>query len=91
MIQDFMESIRPRQKVRLGVRCTYQLTQLGKTKAEEFSLSGPMWSVLAYLDENNQSTIRDISEGTHFKEDKVKEILKRLIDSGYARRVQTEA
>jgi DNA-binding MarR family transcriptional regulator len=89
-IGDLVDSIRPRRKVRLGMRCTYQLTQLGKTKAEEFGLSGPNWEVLAYLDENGASTIKDIAEGTHFSGDRTKEVLKRLISSGYVRRVTTE-
>lgn len=88
--KEMVDQFTPRRKVRLGMRCTYTLTPLGKTKAEEFSMSGPVWEVLAYLDENHQSTVRDIAEGTHYKEDKVKEILKRLIGSGYVRRVSTE-
>ena len=79
-----------RRKVSLGTRCTYALTPLGKTKAEEFGMNGPSWDVLAYLDENHQSTISDISEGTHYKEERVREILKRLISSGYVKRVATE-
>ena len=89
-IGDLIETFRPRRKVRLGMRCTYALTPLGKTKAEEFGLNGPSWDVLAYLDENHQSTVAEISEGTHYKEDRVKEVLKRLIASGYVKRVTTE-
>lgn len=87
---DVIDQFRPRKKVRLGTRSTYMLTQLGKTKAEEFALSGPVWTVLAYLDDNGQCTMRDISEGAHFSEEKTKEVLKRLIDSGYVKRVSTE-
>ena len=87
---DVLEQFKPKRKVRLGTRCTYTLTQLGKSKAEEFGLSGPSWQVLAYLDENGQCTMRDITEGVHFSEEKTKEVLKRLIDSGYVKRVTAE-
>jgi DNA-binding MarR family transcriptional regulator len=90
-IRDLVDTFRPRARVRLGTRCTYTLTPLGKTKAEEFTMNGPLWDVLAYLDENHQSTVRDICEGTHHNEDRVKDVLKRLIGSGYVRRVATEA
>ncbi len=89
-IGDLVDTFRPRRKVRLGIRCTYQLTQLGKTKAEEFGLSGPSWDVLAYMDENGASTIKEVAEGCHFSPEKTKEVLKKLIDSGYVRRVTTE-
>jgi DNA-binding MarR family transcriptional regulator len=89
-IGELFDTFRPRRKIKLGTRCTYALTPLGKTKAEEFAATGPAWDVLAYLDENHQSTIADISEGTRHKEDRVKEVLKRLISSGYVKRVVTE-
>ena len=89
-LTDFVDTFRPRRKVRLGMRCTYALTPLGKTKAEEFGLDGPAWDVLAYLDENHQSTVSEITDGTRYKEDRVKGILKRLISSGYVKRVATE-
>ena len=87
---NLIDTFRPRRRVRLGMRCTYALTPLGKTKAEEFGLNGPSWDVLAYLDENHQSTVSEIGEGTHYKEDRVKSVLKRLIASGYVKCVTTE-
>ena len=89
-LSEFVNRFQVRSKVKLGTRCTYALTPLGKTKAEEFSATGPLWDVLAYLDENHQSTIADIAEGTPHKEARVKEVLKRLIASGYVKRVATE-
>lgn len=89
-IGDLIDQFRPRRKVRLGTRCTYMLSQLGKGKVEEFGLSGPQWDVLAYLDENGQCTIKEISDGTHHSDDKVKQILKKLIGAGYVKRVATE-
>jgi len=89
-LSGFVEKFQVRRKIRLGTRCTYALTPLGKKKAEEFAATGPLWDVLAYLDENHESTISDIAEGTPHKEDRVKEVLKRLISSGYVKRVVTE-
>lgn len=89
-LSDMIGQLRPHRKVRLGTRCNYQLTALGKTKAEKFGVEGPSWDVLAYLDENGQSTLRDISEGAHLSEEKSRNILKRLISSGYVTSVSTE-
>ncbi len=89
-LAELLGRFRPRLRAGLGVRCTYALTPLGKAKAEDFGMSGPAWDVLVYLDENHESTVREISEGTHYKEDRVKEILKRLISSGCVTRVTTE-
>lgn len=82
-VADLMKSLIPARKVRIGTRCSYGLTELGKTKAETFSLEGPTWNVLAYLDENGPSAINEIVEGVHASPDKTKAILKKLIASGY--------
>ena len=87
---DMVSKLRPHRRVRLGTRTNYQLTALGKTKADKLEASGPMWDVLAYLDENGQSTLRDISDGTHFSQDKTNEVVKRLVASGYVASVSTE-
>ena len=87
---DLMSHFTPHRKVRLGTRTNYQLTALGKTKADKLEAGGPMWEVLAYLDENGQSTLRDISEGTRFSQEKTKEVVKRLVSSGYVVSVSTE-
>jgi len=74
----------------IGVHHTYGVTSLGATKADEFSLSGPKWEVLACLRENGPSSVSEISTETNISTDKVKSILKGLISSGYAKRVSAE-
>lgn len=72
---------------KLGVNQSYGLTPLGKTKAEEFALSGPKWTVLAVLNENGPSSVSEIATEAHLSPDKVKSILRTLISSGYVQRV----
>ena len=74
----------------IGVHHTYGLTTLGKTKAEEFSLSGPKWEVLACLSENGPSSVTEISAEVNTSTEKVKAMLKGLIRNGYIRRVSAE-
>lgn len=63
------------------------LTNLGKTKAEQFSLQGPKWEVLAMLNEAGPSSISEISDELKMSDKKVKKIVKSLIASGYVKRV----
>ena len=79
-----------KKKTVVGTHNTYGLTQLGKTKAEEFALDGPKWEVLAMLDENGPSTIQEISDETHLSTDKVRRILRDHIKSGYVHRTSQE-
>ena len=79
-----------KRKEPVGIHHTYGLTVLGKTKAEEFSLSGPKWEVLAVLNENGPSSVSEIAEEAKTSTDKVKAILKMLLRSGYVRRVSGE-
>ena len=80
-----------RKKATVGVHHSYGLTALGKTKAEEFSLSGPKWEVLAVLNENGPSSVSEIAEESKSSTDKIKAILRMLIRSGYVRRVTDES
>lgn len=79
-----------KKKTTVGTHHTYGLTTLGKTKAEEFSLSGPKWEVLACLSENGPSSITEISTEINTSPDKVKAMLKGLIRNGYIRQVSAE-
>lgn len=79
-----------KRKEPVGVHHTYGLTQLGKTKAEEFAMSGPKWEVAAMLNENGPSSVSEIAEEAKTSTGKVKAILRTLIKSGYARRVNAE-
>jgi len=79
-----------KKKTTVGTHHTYGLTQLGKTKAEEFSLSGPKWEVLACLSENGPSSITEISTEINTSPDKVKAMLRGLLKNGYIRQVAAE-
>jgi len=79
-----------KKKPQVGLHHTYGLTQLGKTKAEEFSLTGPKWEVLACLNENGPSSVAEISEEVNTTTEKVKAMLKGLIRSGYIRQISVE-
>lgn len=77
-------------KSQVGMHSTYGLTQLGKTKAEEFSLHGPKWEVLAALNENGPSSVSELSDEVKASPEKTKAILRSLVKSGYVRRVSQE-
>lgn len=79
-----------RRRVKVGVRQSYGVTSLGKQKAEEFSLSGPRWQVLAYLAESGPSSVGEITRECSLSDDKAKLILKGLIDNGYVQGVANE-
>ena len=65
-------------------------TPLGKTKAEEYSLQGPEFAVLADVSESGPSALREIADRTGLSELKVKSIAKALMRKGYARRISSE-
>lgn len=79
-----------RRKPKVGVHHTYGLTTLGKQKAEQFSVYGVQGNVLSVLEENGPSSVSEIAEETKQSTDKVKFILKGLMQSGYIRRVTAE-
>jgi len=89
-IQDFIDQIRPRRRVRLGKRWVYVLTNEGKQKVEEDSGGGANWQVLAYLDDEAPCTIREIATGTHLEEKKAKDVVRRLTDSGYVKHIERD-
>jgi len=79
-----------KKKTTVGTHHTYGVTPLGATKADEFSLSGPKWEVLACMRENGPSSVSEIATEIGISTDKVKAILKGLISSGYVKRVSAE-
>lgn len=74
-------------KVKISTNNAYGLTPLGKTKAEEFALSGPKWEALAILNENGPSSVGEVAEELKCSPEKVRAILRSLIKSGYIRRI----
>lgn len=75
-----------RKKDKISERVIVQVTPLGKTKADGFSLPGNKWRVLTMLDDAGPSSIKEISEETNLPEAKVKAIVKSLIQSGYVKK-----
>lgn len=78
------------RKVRVGHRQSYNVTALGKRKAEEFSLSGPRLQVLQHLSEDGPSGVPEVSRETNLTDEKVKLILQGLISDGYVQPVAHE-
>ena len=76
-----------RTRTKVGVRQSYGVTTLGKQKAEEFALSGPRWKVLAYLAEDGPSSVNEVEREVSMNNEKVKLILKNLLDNGYIQTV----
>ena len=72
-------------------RANYQLTPLGKTKAEEYRVTGPRGSVMQMLDDSGPSTISEIANETRMSSERVKRILNSLQADGWIRRVSAEA
>lgn len=57
------------------------LTNLGKQKAEQFSVSGPKFEVMAVLNERGPCTIKELGEETRMDISKIKFIVKALVRS----------
>ena len=78
------------RRVRVGQKQSYNVTALGKRKAEEFSLSGPRLQVLQHLSEDGPSRVSEVSRETNLTDDKTKLILQGLIQDGYVQPVTHE-
>ena len=63
------------------------LTPMGKQKVEQFDGSGPMFLMLAYLQENGACSVSQVSRGLNMDKDKVKVMGRQLISEGLVRRV----
>jgi hypothetical protein len=79
-LPEVIKALRPTNKVRK--RSLWGLTPSGKKKAEEYGAQGIRWHILNYLDDNGESSLRDICETTHIKEDDGREILRGLHADG---------
>lgn len=58
----------------------YTLTELGKTKAEEYGGAGKEFEVMNDLNDNGPSTLREVSGRVHMEEKVTKVVLDRLIE-----------
>lgn len=61
------------------------LTPIGKQKAEQLSLEGPKFDIIATLHEDGTMSIGEISSRTGMQANKVKEVCKSLARSGYVK------
>lgn len=65
----------------------YALTELGREKAEEYGGSGLEFDIMDHIVNHGSCTLREISDGIHIEERKVKAALERLIAKGRIIRV----
>ena len=71
-------------------RSNYQLTALGKTKAEQINISGARGEVVMALENIGPCTISELSNETKMSPTKVKQVMQVLIRDGWARKVTGE-
>lgn len=68
----------------------FVLTPLGKQKADNFSMDGVKFDVLAIMAESGPCTITEIANDTGESDQKTKAIMKALVRSGYVRVASSE-
>jgi len=71
-------------------RANYQLTSLGKTKAENFNVNGTKGEVVMALDGVGPCTISELSNEIKMSPTKVRQVMDVLIRDGWARKVTGE-
>ena len=71
-------------------RSNYQLTALGKTKAEQINISGARGEVVMALENIGPCTISELSNETKMLPARVKQAMQVLIRDGWARKVSAE-
>jgi DNA-binding PadR family transcriptional regulator len=70
---------------------SYQLTELGKRKAEEMAAEGDRLAVLTTLDEEGAATTDEISNTTHIGRFKVQMIMNDFIRAGYIQKSHSDS
>ena len=71
-------------------RGNYQLTQLGKTKAEQINISGTRGEVVMALENIGPCTLSELANEIKMSPTHVKQTMQILIRDGWARRVSSE-
>ena len=71
-------------------RSNYQLTALGKTKAEQINVSGSRGEVVMALENIGPCTIAELSNETKMSPTGVKQVMQVLIRDGWVRKVSAE-
>ena len=87
-LSDIPSFLGVKRKARVGVHQSYGVTTLGKEKAEQFALSGgPRFKVLDYLANEGPCSITEVERECGMTDDKVKMIIKSLMNDGYVQSV----
>jgi len=73
-------------KQALSTTDTVALTATGKSKAENASVAGARYDILAHLSERGPSSVKEIAEETHLRERQVKHLVKIMIREGFIRK-----
>jgi DNA-binding MarR family transcriptional regulator len=68
-------------------RSNYQLTALGKTKAEQINMSGSKGGVVAALENIGPCTVAELANEIQMSPAQVKQVMASLIRDGWARKV----
>jgi len=71
-------------------RSNYQLTALGKTKAEQVNITGARGEVIMALENIGPCTLSELSNETKMSPTQVKQVMQILMRDGWARKVGTE-
>jgi DNA-binding MarR family transcriptional regulator len=71
-------------------RANYQLTAMGKTKAEQINVSGTKGEVVMALESIGPCTLSEIANETKMSPTHVKQVMQVLIRDGWARKVTGE-
>ena len=87
MLRDVQRFFGTGTRVRVGKRQSYNVTALGKEKAEQQALTGPAWKVLAYVSEEGPASVNEIEKEVGMSNEKVRMVLRNLIENGYVQAV----
>jgi len=71
-------------------RANYQLTALGKTKAEGFHMLGTKGEVVTVLENIGPCTVSEIANEVKMSPTRVKQIIQVLVRDGWVRKVTAE-
>ena len=71
-------------------RSNYQLTALGKTKAEQISIGGAKGEIVMALENIGPCTLSELANETKMSIPRVKQVMQVLIRDGWARKITGE-
>ena len=71
-------------------RSNYQLTQLGKTKAEQINISGARGTIVMALENIGPCTISELANEVKMSPVNTKHVMQILIRDGWVRKVSAE-